>query len=50
MKEPLEQLPKISISNDVALLAEKPYHLLDFLNTSKKHEDGLIEALGGLLP
>ncbi len=28
---------------------EKPHQLFDFLNT-EKHEDGLIEALGGLLP
>jgi hypothetical protein len=30
------------------LLVEEPHHLFDFLNTDK-HEDGLIEALGGLL-
>jgi hypothetical protein len=31
------------------LLNEEPRHLFDFL-TKDKHEDGLIEALGGLLP
>ena len=29
---------------------EEPHHLFDFLNTTKKHEDNLIEGLGGLLP
>ena len=28
---------------------EKPHHLFDFLTTDK-HEDGFVEALGGLLP
>lgn len=32
------------------LPAEEPHHLFDFLNTTEKHEDGLIKALGGLLP
>lgn len=47
--EPVEIQPKLSTSNDADLPAEEPYHLFDFLNT-EKHEDGLIEALGGLLP
>lgn len=49
IKEPVELQPKISTSNDADLPAEEPHHLFDFLNT-EKHEDGLIEALGGLLP
>ena len=49
MKEPALQQPKISTSNDADLPAEEPHHLFDFLSTNK-HEDGLIEALGGLLP
>ncbi|MBF6652937.1 relaxase [Flavobacterium columnare] len=48
IKEPVELQPKISTSNDADLPAEEPHHLFDFLNT-EKHEDGLIEALGGLL-
>ena len=50
IKEPVVQPPKISTSNDADLPAEEPHHLFDFLNTNEKHEDGLIEALGGLLP
>ena len=49
IKEPVELQPKISTSNDADLPAEEPHHLFDFLTTGK-HEDGLIEALGGLLP
>ena len=49
IKEPALQSPKISTSNDADLPAEEPHHLFDFLTTDK-HEDGLIEALGGLLP
>ena len=49
IKEPVVQPPKVSTSNDADLPAEEPHHLFDFLNT-EKHEDGLIEALGGLLP
>ena len=37
-------------SNDIEdLTVEKPHQLLDFLNTDK-HENGMIESLGGLLP
>ena len=50
IKEPAVHPPKISTSNDADLPAEEPHHLFDFLNTNEKHEDGLIEALGGLLP
>ena len=50
IKEPVEAQPKISILKDSeALTAEKPHHLFDFLNTDN-HKDGLIEALGSLLP
>lgn len=48
IKEPNYLQPKLSTSNDADLPAEEPHHLFDFLNT-EKHEDGLIEALGGLL-
>ncbi|MDP3442959.1 MAG: conjugal transfer protein MobB [Ignavibacteria bacterium] len=50
INEPAVQPPKISTSNDSDIPAEEPHHLFDFLNTNEKHEDGLIEALGGLLP
>ncbi|WP_444660099.1 conjugal transfer protein MobB [Flavobacterium columnare] len=50
IKEPVKLKSKISKPNDADLPAEEPHHLFDFLNTTEKHEDGLIEALGGLLP
>lgn len=40
---------KLSRPND-NLPAEEIHQLFDFTNTYDKHEDGLIEALGGLLP
>ncbi|WP_156309094.1 conjugal transfer protein MobB [Sphingobacterium endophyticum] len=49
IKEPVELQSKISRPNDADLPAEEPHHFFDFLN-AEKHEDGLIEALGGLLP
>ncbi len=49
IKEPAVLQLKLSTSNDADLPAEEPHHLFDFLITDK-HEDGLIEALGGLLP
>jgi len=49
IKEPALQQPQITTSNDADLPTEEPHHLFDFLTTDK-HEDGLIEALGGLLP
>ena len=49
IKEPAVLQPKLSTSNDADLPAEEPHHLFDFLTTDK-HEDGLVEALGGLLP
>src|SRR5690606_13021393 len=49
IKENNEPHPKVSQSNDVEdLPVEKHHQLFDFLNN--KHEDGLIEGLGGLLP
>ncbi|MBB4801694.1 conjugal transfer protein MobB [Flavobacterium aquidurense] len=50
IKAPIELQSKIIASNDEDLPSEKPHHLFDFLNTSENHEDGLIEALGGLIP
>ncbi|SJN46390.1 conjugal transfer protein MobB [Sphingobacterium sp. JB170] len=49
IKDPVELQPKISATNDADIPQEEPHHLFDFLKT-EKHEDGLIEALGGLLP
>ncbi|WP_293788553.1 conjugal transfer protein MobB [uncultured Pedobacter sp.] len=49
IKEPAVLQPKLSTSNDADLPAEEPHPLFDFLTTDK-HEDGLIEAFGGLLP
>lgn len=49
IKEPLELQPKISATNDADIPQEQPHHLFNFSHT-EKHEDGLIEALGGLLP
>ena len=49
VKEAAQSQPKVSRSNDTQDLPdEKPHHFFDFLHT-EKHEDGLIEALGGLL-
>lgn len=50
IKEPVELQSTISTLNDADFSAEQPHHLFDFLNSAEKHEDGLIEALGGLLP
>ena len=50
IKKPVELQSKISKPNDTDLPAEQPHHLFDFLNTSEKHEDGLIETLSALLP
>ncbi|MFH6943500.1 hypothetical protein ACHRV1_25880 [Flavobacterium aquidurense] len=49
IKEPVELQSKISRTNNADLPAQEPHHLFEFLNTTEKHEDGLIEALGGLL-
>src|SRR5690606_23014128 len=46
IKEPAVQPSKKSTLNDADLPAEEPHHLFDFLSTDK-HEDGLIEAIGG---
>ncbi|MCK0125251.1 relaxase/mobilization nuclease domain-containing protein [Gelidibacter sp. F2691] len=48
IKKPDELKSKTSILNDADFPEEKPHQLFDFLNTSEKCEDGLIEALGGL--
>ena len=48
--EPSQPQQKVSHSNNEDNLpSEKPHQLFDFLNTDK-HEDGLIESLGGLIP
>lgn len=49
IKETELKKPKIVTSNYEEHPDEKPHQLFDFLHT-EKHEDGLIEALGGLLP
>lgn len=49
IKKPVELQSKISKPNDTDLPAEQPHQLFDFLNTDN-HKDGLIEALGSLLP
>ncbi len=49
IKEPAEPQKKSVMPKDTdELPAEEPHHLFDFL-TTEKHEDGLIEAFGGLL-
>ncbi|MFS4472924.1 conjugal transfer protein MobB [Chryseobacterium sp. T20] len=48
MKGPVVSETKPSL-NDMHLPTEERHHLFDFLSTDK-HEDGLIEALGGLIP
>jgi hypothetical protein len=50
IKEPVELQSKVSTANDADLAAEEPHNLFDFLKTAEKQENGLIEALGGLLP
>ncbi|MGE8514455.1 MAG: conjugal transfer protein MobB [Chryseobacterium culicis] len=49
IKGPTKLQSKISESNNADIPAEEPHRLFDFLTTDK-HENGLIEALGGLLP
>lgn len=49
IKEPSVLQPKLYKSNEANLPTEEPHHLFDFLTTGK-HEEGLIEALVGLLP
>nr|WP_298000699.1 conjugal transfer protein MobB [uncultured Flavobacterium sp.] len=49
IKEPVKVLSKISNQNDADLPMEEPHQFFDFLTTEPQHEDGLIEALGGLL-
>nr|WP_315257903.1 conjugal transfer protein MobB [uncultured Flavobacterium sp.] len=50
IEEPIKLQSKILRPNDADLPAEEPHHLFNFLNTSEKHEDVLIETLSGLLP
>ena len=50
IKEPVEIKSQIAKQNEADLPHEAPHSLFDFLNTGPQHEDGLIEALGGLLP
>lgn len=47
MKEVVQSEPKVLQSSDEVLQQEEPHQLFDFLKT-EKHEDGLIEGLGGL--
>jgi hypothetical protein len=50
IKEPAEPQKKSVMPKDTEELpVEKPHHFFDFLNTEPKHEDGLAEAIGGLL-
>lgn len=50
IKDTFELPQNPSRTNDTNLPQEEPHHLFDFVNTEPKHEDGLIEALGGLFP
>lgn len=50
IKESVGLQPKLSRSHEQDFAAEEPHHLFDFLNTTEKHEEGLIEGLGSLLP
>lgn len=50
IKEPVQSQVNVPQSIDTEdLLMEKPHHFFDFLN-SEKHDHGLIEAFGSLLP
>lgn len=49
IKEPVGLQPEISLLDGPALMQEDTHPLFDFLY-AEKHEDGLIEALGGILP
>ncbi len=49
IKEATVIKPKLSTSNDEDLPAGEPHYLFDFL-PAEKHQDGLLEALGGMLP
>lgn len=50
IKVPVEIMSINSKHSDAYLPQEEIHSLFDFLNTEPQHEDGLIEALGGLLP
>lgn len=50
IEEPVLPRLKVSGGADVDLSTEEPHHLFDFLNSFEpQHQDGLFEALGGLL-
>ncbi len=50
IKEVVQPQSKVSSPNNTEDLPdEKPHHLFDFSHFAEKHEDGLIEGLGGLL-
>lgn len=52
IKEIVQPQTKVSLSQSNKtedLPDEKPHHLFDFSHLNEKHEDGLIEGLGGLL-
>ena len=40
----------ISRTNEADLPSQEPHYLFEFINSTKNPEEGLIEALGGLLP
>lgn len=50
IKESVKQQSKTTRTNDADLLTQEPHYLFDFINSTERHEDGWIEALGGLLP
>ena len=50
IKESVKQQSKTSRINDADLPTQEPHYLFEFLKATERHEDSLIEALGGLLP
>ncbi|MBW7674242.1 conjugal transfer protein MobB [Chryseobacterium chendengshani] len=46
----VKQLSKTSRTNDADLPGQEPHYMFDLLNSPERQVDGLIEALGGLLP
>lgn len=49
-KQSVKHQSKTPRTNDADLPTQEPHYLFDFINSTERHEDGLIEALGGLLP
>lgn len=49
IKESVKQQSKTSRIYDADLPIQEPHCLFDFLNSTERHENSLIEALGGLL-